>query len=72
MSTPADVAKKAPTAMVHSTALPAELLSLAGRAVETPQFMAIPALPARHLIAADPSIRRMRRQLERPLQGVDQ
>jgi hypothetical protein len=36
MSTPAAMAKKAPMAAFHSSPLPAELLSLAGRAVETP------------------------------------
>jgi len=61
MSTPADMAKKAPIALFHPALLPQELLPLAGQAVETPQFIAIPALPALHLIAADLSIRRMRR-----------
>jgi starch phosphorylase len=71
MSAPVEMTKKAPMALFHASVLPEELLALGGRAVETPRFIAIPALPALHLIAADLSIRRMRRQLERPLRGVD-
>jgi hypothetical protein len=71
MSAPVETPKKAPIALFHASLLPEELLVLAGRTVETPRFIAIPALPELRLIAADLSIRRMRRKLGRLLRVVD-